>query len=461
MSTARVLNRLKTENLRALSSVCDLLIESREKYLTEWFGRVGQGGAVARPATLQELQEVVRYCDRHRIGLTTFSGNTGLVGGTLSREGELVVSLEKLNKVIDIDPLAATTTVESGVILQNLQEALADHHLSTPHDLGARGSCTVGGNISTHAGGLNFIRNGPLRGHIIGLEVVLADGTVVNSMGNCWKDNTGLDLKQLFIGSEGSLGIISKARIHCPPLLRYKSLALLHSPKPFNQSVLRFLALAQRFIGESLSAFEFFDAEGATILDPLPIASQESGFTVIVEASGAAPVDDRIESFIESLGEDAANGIMASDLEGMKKIWHYREHLPVAMSRIGPNMKFDVSLPQSAYYDLVQRVRLKFDNSPNVLKIVGYGHVGDGNLHLNIATTLETPPEFKAEISAFVYNNVRNMNGSISAEHGIGYDKLHQLQLSKSPTVIRISNEIKRLFDPNGILNPGRTIPPS
>jgi D-2-hydroxyglutarate dehydrogenase len=297
---------------------------------------------------------------------------------------------------------------------------------------------------------------------VIGLEVVLASGEILDLMSRAWKDNTGIDMKHLFIGSEGSLGVITKARLHCPSLARFKSVALIHSDSPFNDFVINTLRLAHERVGESLAGFEFFDSECAGIVGPLPaeMGPAKSGFTVLVEASGSGPVDDRLTDFIASLPPDA-NGIVSTDLEGIARLWHYRESIPVRMAGIGPNLKFDVSLPQDVYYRLVEEVREKWASHQEVVKIVGYGHVGDGNLHLNVAlrpgTSLQS--DVAKAISNFVYGEVAKARGSISAEHGVGRDKLVELTSNKSSEELRILRGVKKLLDPNGILNPGRTIP--
>jgi D-2-hydroxyglutarate dehydrogenase len=463
-SAARViskctLNHLSQAHLRNISRVCEVVEARDSKYLNEWFGRAGSATSVCVPRSIEELRNVLKYCNAEKVGVTVFGGNTGLVGGSLSGKGELIVTIEKLNRIINIDHDSSVATVESGVILENLQSALAPHGLTTPYDLGARGSCLIGGNLATNAGGVNFIRNGPLRGHVIGLEAVLADGSVFDAMSSCWKDNTGLDIKQLMIGSEGSLGVITKVRLHCPNLPKYKAVAVFHSPKPFEDSVLRFLRMAKMHVGESLSAFEFIDSEGCGLIDNLPFTVSPGGFTVLIEAASAMQIDDRLEALVAALGEEAQCGFIASDETGMKKLWNMRERLPVSMALIGPNLKYDVSLPHKVYYNLVDLVRLKFGRSSHVQKIVGYGHVGDGNLHLNIALAPDTPATIRNEISDFVYSTVQEMNGSISAEHGIGRDKLSKLREVKSPLFIDLSRQIKRLFDPHGILNPGRTVP--
>ena len=453
-----MLRALSNSDIAKLQCVTKILVKDIERYNSEWFGRVGRATAVAVPTSVAEVSELLKYCNNERIGVSTVGGNTGLVGGTLAGSGELLVSLERLNKILDVDTASAKATVESGVILEALQGEIARIGLGTPYDLGARGSCTIGGNIATHAGGINFIKYGPLRGHVVGLEVVLADGTIVDAMSESWKDNSGLDVKQMFIGSEGTLGLITKARLQCVPLPRFKSVAMLHSATPFAESVLRPLELARHHIGESLSAFEFFDAEGAGILPNLPegISRTESGFTVLVEAAGAGPVEERLDRFLESL-DASVDGVVASDNEGMRRLWNYREHLPVVMAKLGPNLKYDVSLPPLHYYELVENVRGQF--ASQVVKIVGYGHVADGNLHLNVALKPDSPIELSHAISGSVYAFVKAHRGSISAEHGIGRDKLDRLSFSKSHESIEIMTKLKRMMDPNGILNPGRTLP--
>jgi D-2-hydroxyglutarate dehydrogenase len=459
MSLQHLLRRISNDQVNSLKRLTSVSQSCIDRYLDEWLGRRGKSQLVVKPGNVPELQSVLKFCHTERIGVTVFGGNTGLVGSTVSGENEVVLSLEKMNRILSVDTHAATATVEAGVILETLQDDLATRGLTTPFDLGARGSCTVGGNISTHAGGINFIRHGPLRGHVIGLEVILADGSIVDTMSSCWKDNSGIDVKQLFIGSEGSLGVITKARIHCPPLPKFKSVAMIHLGASFNDSVLRLLLLAREWIGESLSAFEFFDADGASVVGDLPIPFIPGGFTVLIEASGAASVEDRLEAFIVALADDASRGIIANDIDGMKRLWRYREQLPVEMAKLGPNLKYDVSLPQSSYYALVEDVRKEFGGDPSVVKIVGYGHVGDGNLHLNVALNNSHDENLRHSISNFVYERVQSSNGSISAEHGIGRDKLEYIHYSKSPSALHVASKLKRMFDPNGILNPGRTVP--
>ena len=458
-SGRQLLCELTRHHISDLERIAHVVTSAMEKWSTDWFGRVGSGMGVVEPRTTAEVSKILKVCHDHSVGVTLLGGSTGLAGGTIAGPGELLVSLARLDKLIDVDSQSSTVTVDGGVILETLQKRLMQAKLVTPYDLGARGSCTVGGNLATHAGGNNFIRYGPLRGHVLGLEVVLADGTILDLMSKSWKDNTALDLKQLFIGSEGCLGVITKARIRCPPLPSHKCAALIHSNKPFDQSVLRALRIARETIGESLSAFEFMDSEGLTVLPALPAgveppcSGEVVGFAILVEATGSSSsVLERLETFIAQLGEE--RGVIASDLAGIAKLWEYRESLPVRMGSLGPNLKFDVSLSQADYYSLVEAVRERY--ASQVAKIVGYGHVGDGNLHLNIALK---GGGADLGIPDFVYAKVGEMGGSVSAEHGIGRDKLSRLHYSKSPESIQYMQKLKALFDPRGILNPGRTIP--
>jgi D-2-hydroxyglutarate dehydrogenase len=457
-----ILRAVRPSDFKNLSALCaDIKVRDIERYTSEWFGRTSNIKVVARPRSVHEVSDVLKYCNSSGIGVTVFGGNTGLVGGTMAERSEVAISTEFMNRFLEIDVSSGIATVETGLILQNLQERLAIHHLTTPYDLGARGSCTIGGNLATNAGGINFIRHGPLRAHVVGIEAVLANGDVLDLMSKSRKDNCGIDLKQIFIGSEGTLGIITKARIHCPSLHQYRSVALISLKGDFTSTVLETLKKAKETIGESLSAFEFIDGEGAELVGPLPsgMDPKYSGFAVLVEASGSASVSDKIENFLEQL-PDSVEGVVGSDLESMSKLWHYRELLPVKMASLGHNLKYDISLPQRELYKLVEGIRLRYANRPDVLKIVGYGHVGDGNLHLNVALDpqFERNPSLESDMSHSVYSYVSECGGSISAEHGIGRDKLEQLFFSKPTVVLEYTRALKKMLDPNGILNPGRTI---
>jgi FAD/FMN-containing dehydrogenase len=465
LSRVQLLNKLTDDLIQEISKICPSISSDTERYSTDWFGRQGYTRIVSRPDSIKHLSAVMSFCNSEGIGVNVIGGNTGLVGSCLSGSDEVVVSLEKLNRILDIDPASSIATVEGGVILENLQSELSHHNMVTPYDLGSRGSCTVGGNISTNAGGNNFIRYGPLRANVVGLEIVLASGEILDLMSKCRKDNTGYDLKQFFIGSEGTLGVITKAALYCPVQPRYKSVALLVGSDPcFATFVSPNLERARSLLGETLTAFEFMDSQSIRLLPQLPFSTQgSSGYALLVEcSSNVAPIDSVLESFIEeaTASDSSVTGVVASDITGMRKLWHYRDTVSSAIARVGPNLKYDLSLPHDQYYEIVGAVRAEFGSDPRVKAVVGYGHVGDGNIHLNIALSegesYTTP--IGESISSFVFKRVQMAKGSISAEHGIGKDKVHALKYSKSPKAISMMYSVKKLFDPVGILNPGRVL---
>jgi FAD/FMN-containing dehydrogenase len=306
----------------------------------------------------------------------------------------------------------------------------------------------------------------------VGIEAVLASGEIIDLLSKYRKDNTGYDLKQLLIGSEGTLGVITKAAIHCPQIARYKSVALLYtSSDDFESFVSQNLIRARTLLGESLSGFEFIDQEALRLLPKLPPGLPQeigkTGFAILVECSSSAePVDHILTRFLETsfeAGPGDVLGVVASDLEGMKKLWNYRESVSSGIAKVGPNLKYDLSLPHNHYYEIVKETRREFGHLKEVVAVVGYGHVGDGNVHLNVA--LEGPKsvnphetDIGKRISEYVFSRVNQLGGSISAEHGIGRDKKDKLALSKPPEVIRLMKSIKKVFDPVGILNPGRVL---
>ena len=458
-------NKLTNEMINVLAEICPVISSDIERYVTDWFGRKGFARIVARPESVQHLSAVLSFCNSKEISVNIIGGNTGLVGSCLSSSDEVAVSLEKLNRVLEIDTTSSIAVVESGVMLESLQNELSNHNMMTPYDLGSRGSCTIGGNISTNAGGNNFIRHGPLRGNVVGLEVVLASGEILDLMSKCRKDNTGYDLKQYFIGSEGTLGVITKAALYCPVQPRYKSVALLVGSDPsFANFVLSNLSRARSLLGETLTAFEFMDSQSIRLLPELPFTTPgNNGFGLLIECSSSvAPIDLALESFLQKATESdsSVSGVVSSDITGMRKLWHFRDTVSSAIARVGPNLKYDLSLPPDQYYEIVDAVRGEFGSDPRVEAVIGYGHVGDGNIHLNVALrqgeSYTTP--IGERISSFVFDRVKIAQGSISAEHGIGKDKVHALGYSKSAHAISIMHSVKRLFDPVGILNPARLL---
>ncbi|XP_043814438.1 D-2-hydroxyglutarate dehydrogenase, mitochondrial isoform X3 [Manihot esculenta] len=355
----------------------------------------GSSRLLLLPTTTDEVSQILKYCNSRHLAVVPQGGNTGLVGGSVPVFDEVIVSMSSMNNVIDFDEVSGILVCEAGCILENLISFLDNQGFIMPLDLGAKGSCQIGGNVSTNAGGLRLIRYGSLHGTVLGLEAVLANGNVLDMLGTLRKDNTGYDLKHLFIGSEGSLGIVTKVSILTPPKLSSVNIAFLACKDYL--SCQRLLLEAKRKLGEILSAFEFLDSE-------------------------------------------------AMDLG-----------IPEALMRAGPVYKYDLSLPVENMYNLVEDMRVRLAEKA---KVVGYGHLGDGNLHLNISAP-QYDDMILAKIEPYVYEWTSKHRGSISAEHGLGLMKANKIFYSKSHETVQVMASIKKLLDPNGILNPYKVLPHS
>ncbi len=339
---------------------------------------------------------------------------------------------------------------------QALDTALAARGLCVPLDLGAKGSCQLGGNVSTNAGGLRLLRYGSLHGSVLGLEVVLPDGRILDLLRTLRKDNTGLDLKQLFIGAEGTLGVVTAVSLLAPPRPASVQVAFLACAD--FAAVLAVTARARAELGEILSACEFLDRQSLELCvthldgarDPLPDAASAAQQYMVVETSGSNAEHDRakLDAFLESALEsgDVLDGTVAADSAQARALWRLREGVTEALVKAGTVYKYDVSVPQRRMYELVDAMRLR---APTAL-VVGYGHVGDGNLHLNISSPEGPNATLLATIEPFVYQWTRDARGSVSAEHGLGAMKAHAIGYSKPPTAIALMRDIKAVFDPNG-----------
>ena len=448
----------------------------------------GNSSCVLRPKSTQELSNILKYCNEHSLAVCIQSGNTGLVGGSIPVFDEVVVSMSRMNNIISFDNITGILTCESGVILQECDEYLREKceiaHLF-PLDLGAKGSCQIGGNISTNAGGLRLVRFGSLHGNVLGLEVVLANGEVLNLLSNNRKDNTGYDLKQLFIGSEGTLGIVTKASILCPKLCSNTNLMFLSIKNGF-ENVLNVLKCARVELNEILSAVEFLDSEslrypiehlhgqypfvledGKNIYD---VYEDKHSFYMVIETMGSNNEHDsnKIEKFIENLfcKELINDGTFAESTDQMSKLWKLREGIGPGIGESGlACYKYDISLPLDKMYDIVDIMKNRFNEKgfktsgkDKDVDIVGYGHLGDGNLHLNIMLN-KFEDEYEEIIEPFIYEYCQSVDGSISAEHGIGSMKPQYLKYSKSQESINVMKGLKQLFDPKGILNPYKVLP--
>nr|XP_004667859.1 D-2-hydroxyglutarate dehydrogenase, mitochondrial isoform X1 [Jaculus jaculus]XP_045004123.1 D-2-hydroxyglutarate dehydrogenase, mitochondrial isoform X1 [Jaculus jaculus] len=436
--------------------------EELEACNVDWLKTVrGCSKVLLKPRTSEEVSSILRHCHERNLAVNPQGGNTGMVGGSVPVFDEVILSTALMNQVISFHNVSGILVCQAGCVLEELSHYVQEHDFIMPLDLGAKGSCHIGGNVATNAGGLRFLRYGSLRGTVLGLEVVLADGTILNCLTSLRKDNTGYDLKQLFIGSEGTLGVITAVSILCPPRPKAVNVAFLGCPG--FAEVLQTFTTCKAMLSEVLSAFEFMDAECMQLVrQHLHLASpvQESPFYVLIETSGSSAEHDaeKLGSFLEQvLGSGlVTDGTMATDQKKIQMLWALRERITEALSHDGYVFKYDISLPVERLYDLVTDLRTRLGSSAK--HVVGYGHLGDGNLHLNV--TAEAFSEALLGIlEPYVYTWTAEQRGSVSAEHGVGFKKRHVLGYSKPPVAVQLMQQLKALLDPKGILNPYKTLP--
>ena len=416
---------------------------------------------LVRPRDTAQVSAVLRLCHSRGQPVVTHGGLSGLVYGCAARPQDVIVSLEAMNRIESVDVPGRTLRVEAGVVLQKAQEEAERFDLMFPLDLGGRGSATIGGNISTNAGGMRVVRYGMMRSLVLGVEAVLADGTVLDSLNRMLKNNAGYDLKQLFIGSEGTLGIVTRADLRLVPKPRSQGTALVACPD-FN-SVVRLLATMDARLGGQLSAFEVMWPEFYQVTTTPPalnvaVLPQGLGIYVLIESLGADPQSDteRLEAALGAAMEaglvvDAA--IAKSDLE-RRAMWAPREDV-FQTRRLGPNHNFDVSMAigdMPAYLDTLRGALAK---CVPAAQLFVFGHVADGNLHVIVAAGEAHEATFEA-VERCVYEPLRSIAGSISAEHGIGLERKAYLEISRSPAEIATMRALKAALDPRGILNPGK-----
>jgi FAD/FMN-containing dehydrogenase len=421
--------------------------------------------ALLRPSSTAEVAEMVRLCAEARQPLVVQGGLTGLSGGATPRAGEIALSLERLNGIEEIDRESMTATVLAGTPLETLQRAASDEGCVFPLDLGARGSCTIGGNIATNAGGNQVLRFGMVRSLVLGLEAVLADGTVVSSLNKMLKNNAGYDLKQLFIGTEGTLGIVTRAVVRLFPKQPVK-LAALCAVGDFEAAV-ALLHAAQRELAGSLSAFEamwasYFDRVVAHVAASRSPFDGVHALYVLLETEGSdeKAERERLERLLESAltaGTIVDAAIAQSERE-RRDFWALRDGIAEITAALQPMLAFDVSMPIGEMPPFLARVERDFAarfGAGRVTNLV-FGHLGDNNLHLAVTTGAaeDLPP-----LSAVVYEAAGAHRGSISAEHGIGVLRRPYLHLCRTPEELALMRRLKRALDPHGILNPGRVVP--
>ena len=463
------------DQCRALLGEAHVLHEEADMapFLRDWRGRfTGRALAVLRPGSVEEVAALVRICAAERVPIVPQGGNTGLVLGSVPDASgtAAVLSLGRLNEVRHVDAVNRTMTVDAGCILQQVQEAAAAHDCLFPLSLAAEGSCTIGGNLSTNAGGTAVLRYGNTRELCLGLEVVTPQGDIWNGLRGLRKDNTGYDLRDLFIGAEGTLGIITGAVLKLYPQPKASITALVAIASPHD--ALRLLSLMQDRCGASLTGFELMSAFCLQLVAkhfpalPQPFPEQHAQYVLLElsssesETHAVALLEGAVGAALEAgIAEDAA---VAASVAQSLGLWQLREHIPLAQAADGKNIKHDISLPVSRIAEFIAHTEPLLQQAFPGCQLVCFGHLGDGNLHFNVAP----PPgigneEFLANqdaVNRVVHDNVTAFNGSISAEHGIGALKRDELARYKSPVELSMMRAIKAALDPLGIMNPGKIL---
>ncbi|KAG0100104.1 hypothetical protein BGZ93_004260 [Podila epicladia] len=427
--------------------------EDLEVFNNDWLQKYrGQSKLVLKPSSTEQVSKILKYCNNNKLAVVPQGGNTGLVdpvtlpvvGGGVPVFDEIVISTANMNAVRSFDNVSGALVCDAGCILEVLDNYLAERGYIMPLDLGAKGSCHIGGNVATNAGGLRLLRYGSLHGTVLGLEVVLPDGTVLDNLSTLRKDNTGYDLKQLFIGSEGTLGIITGVSILSPKRSKAINVALL-GLNTFDQVQSAFKRSKEE-LSEILSAFEFWDRASIDLVKEHLVAGannplqSDHDFYVLIETSGSNKDhdDEKLGNYLEGLmsNDIVQDGVVAQDTTQVRNLWAIREGIPEACSKSGAVYKYDISMPVPVLYQMVEDMRYRLEKAGAVgdgklvKSVIGYGHVGDAK-HA----------------------------GSISAEHGLGLMKASHLHYSKSPSMIGLMKRIKQLIDPNGIMNPYKYLP--
>jgi len=444
--------------------------QDQEPYLVEMRDLYhGHTPVVLRPGSVAEVAAILELANETKTAIVPQGGNTGLVGGQIPHHGEVVLSLTRLDKIREVDPISNSMTVEAGVTLQRAREAAAAADRLYPQLLPSEGTCTIGGNLATNAGGVAAIAHGIARSHALGLEVVLADGRILHNLNKLKKDNTGYDLKNLFIGSEGTLGIITAASLRLVPRPRSVETAFVGVPSP--QASVDLLGIASERTAGGVTSFELMARSGVDavvkhdassrnpLADPYP-------WYVLVELSSQARTGLR-EVLEGILSEGQQKGLVldatiADSLEQSKAFWRIREMFGEVQRHIGASIKHDVSVPVAAIPAFIEQANAAVSKLIPGTRLLPFGHVGDGNIHYNVTQPEGSDKaEFLArwdEVNAVVFAVVKKFGGSISAEHGVGVMKRDILHLYKDPVALELMRGLKRMLDPNGILNPGKVL---
>ena len=466
------------DQLRAIVGAAHVLTRDDGNDLSaweqDWRKRAhGHALAVVRPGSTDEVSAVVRACAAAGHSLVPQGGNTGLVVGSVPDDSgrQVVLSLTRLNQVRAIDGANLTMTVEAGCVLQTLQETAEKAGFLFPLSLAAEGSCTIGGNLATNAGGTQVVRYGNARDLCLGLEVVTAQGEVWQGLSGLRKDNTGYDLRDLFVGSEGTLGIITAATMKLYPLPAAQLTAW--AAVPSLEAAVALLGLAHRHLGAGLTGFEVMGQFALGLVDRhmpqlrVPLWADHP-YCVLLENSDSeseAHARTQFERLLESAFEDGivSDAVVAESLQQAHQLWHIRESIPLAQAEEGLNIKHDISIPVSRIPAFCAETDALLQREIPGVRLVNFGHLGDGNLHYNVQAPAQGDPatflrEQEARVNTLVFDQVHRFGGSISAEHGVGSLKADKLVQYKDPVALGLMRNIKQALDPHNILNPGRVL---
>ncbi len=463
--------------MRSIVGASNVLTDAdAQAYETDWRERYrGRALAVLRPGSTDEVAAIVRHCAQAAIPVVPQGGNTGLCGGATPDDSgrAVILSLQRMNRVRGIDTDNDTMEVEAGCILQAVQQAARDAGRLFPLSLAAEGSCTIGGNLATNAGGTQVLRYGNMRELTLGLEVVTAQGEVWRGLRGLRKDNTGYDLRDLFIGSEGTLGVITAATLKLYPLPVARCTALLALDSI--EAAIAMLGRARAGFGAALTGFELMAGNCLQMVTrrfpqqhlPFDGASAELPWFALLELSDSESETHARERFESVLGEAieagcVADAVIAGSLAQSQALWHLRESIPLAEKEIGRSIKHDVSIPVSRMAEFVEGTNAALDEAfPGIVHVI-FGHLGDGNLHYNVARGADWSEDRllsrQEDVYALVHDRVHAAGGSISAEHGIGQLKRDVLPRYKDPVEMALMHRIKAALDPQGIMNPGKVL---
>jgi len=442
-------------------------------YLCEWRDKyIGKALCVVLPKTTEEVSKIVKLCSDSKTAIVPQGGNTSLVGGSIPFDtgDEVVISLRRMNSVRQIDKQGGTLTVEAGCILANLQQTATENGFMFPLRIGSEGSCQIGGNISTNAGGVQVLHYGNTREQVLGLEVVLPNGEIWDGLTSLRKDNTGYDLKQLFIGGEGTLGIITAAVVKMYPKPKYQQIAMIALPSV--NAAIDFLGLAREMSGDQVTAIELIPRIAIDLVvknvpnftDPMPA---KYDWQILVELSSSATEDLKglMEAILETGFEQeiVLDAIVPTSDTQQNRLWALREEISGAQKPEGGSIKHDISVPIAKIPEFIESTDAALQKVIPGFRPVTFGHIGDGNLHYNPLQPVGADrDEFLGkweEVSRIVHDITHRLRGSISAEHGIGRMKKNELTHYKSEVELKLMRQVKLAFDPQGIMNPGKMLP--